>query len=85
MENFKEQQVLKYKRLKAKELSEEQERKLVDQIQKQFGGIDLVLSKAAKANPALLALHSEAAFETQETVNSLREARKENFKSSEFP
>ena len=53
LENFKEQKTLTYKRLKTKEISEEQERKMVEEINKKFGGIDLILNKAAHANPSL--------------------------------
>ena len=47
LENFKEQKVLDYKRLKNKEVSEEQERLMIEEINKKFGGIDMILSKAA--------------------------------------
>ena len=53
LENFKEQKVLAYKRLKSKEATEEQERRMIEEINKKFGGIDLILSKAAQANPSL--------------------------------
>jgi len=39
--------VLVYKRLKHKEFSEEQERKMIEEINRKFGSIDLILSKAA--------------------------------------
>ena len=83
LENFKEQKTLAYKRLKAKEVSEEQERKLVEEIQRKFGGIDLVLSKAAKANPSLAGLDDEAAKQTEDTVTQLKEERKQNDESIE--
>ena len=57
-------------------MSEAQERKLVEEIQRKFGGIDLVLSKAAKANPSLAGLDDEAAKQTLETVTQLKEERK---------
>ena len=53
LENFKEQKVLDYKRLKNKEVSEEQERLMIEEINKKFGGIDMILSKAAQANPSI--------------------------------
>ena len=52
-QNFKEHKVLDYKRLKNKEVSEEQERLMIEEINKKFGGIDMILSKAAQANPSI--------------------------------
>lgn len=49
---------------------------MLDEINKKFGGIDLILNKAAMANPSLADEGQAAQKETQDTVTSLREEHK---------
>ena len=74
-----------YKRLKSKEVSEQQERKMIEEINKKFGGIDLILSKAAQANPSLAEEGDAAQKETQDTVSFMREEHKQTEETKEKP
>lgn len=85
LENFKEQKTLAYKRLKSKEMSEQQEQKMIEEINRKFGGIDLILSKAALANPAFAQEGEAAVRETQATVSVLREEHKQNEETKDRP
>ena len=59
---------------------------MLDEINKKFSGIDLILSKAAMANPSLVQEgQGDAQKETQDTVTSLREEHKQIEETKEKP
>ena len=74
-----------YKRLKEQKVSEQQERQMIEEIDKKFGGIDLLLNRAAQANPSLAEEGNAAQKETQETVSTLREEHKQTEEIKEKP
>ena len=49
---------------------------MIEEINKKFGGIDLILQKAAKANPTIGQQEDTAQKETEDTVTSLKEEHK---------
>ena len=77
---------MEYKKLKSKEISQQQEKALEEQINKKLGGIDALLKKANQANPALFQGDSESAQkETQELVSNMKEEQKQQEDEKEAP
>ena len=58
---------------------------MIEEINKKFGSIDLILSKAAQANPQLGQVENLAQKETQDTVKELREEQKQADETLEKP
>lgn len=58
---------MKYKQLKQKQLSIEQEKKLEEEINRKLSGIDQILSKALYVNPQI--------FNEQESINGKEETK----------
>lgn len=77
LENFKEEKVMEYQKLKSKEISQIQEKLLEEQINKKLGGIDAILKKANQANPGLFQGDAESSSkQTQELVTNMKEEQK---------